>query len=198
MFVSFLIALNRGFEWMGKSHLDELIAEVTRLMAIEANPASDRKPSPGEDIANFPVSEIEFNLLTEMAERGNHIVYWLMVGLLDGRHRERVMTELYEQASRDFRREEFSPESFRTFSEAYKSARESVETANEKRRRELVEFYVGALLGSLAPEHNPYQNASRREILREAQRVVGVSPMFSRGGFRTLAEAYGLAIGDGG
>ena len=182
--ISLLIGLNRGAEWIRKKHVDDLVEQATRQMAPPPTPYSP---------AGLPFREFgaEENALLADIQR-QHRVFELVAALVDGRMRERKLELTFRRAADDFRDEEITQEAFRTFSEVHKSVRESIETANEKHRREIVEFYVSALLrrGS-GPD--PFAGWSAEQVLDQALLVLSSPAAFSRDSFRTLAEAYELA-----
>ena len=144
MLVSIFLAVNRLLEWLGKSHLDWLVARATEQMAPKDGLSPAEAPNPKHDAEILEISDDEKALLDELVD--NPEIYRRVVALIDGRRRESLLTDWFERAASDFQNEEFSQEAFRTFSEVHKSARESVETTNEKLRREIIEVYVSALL----------------------------------------------------
>ena len=192
MVVSVMVAMNRGFKWMGKTRLDELVDEATDLMAPHVRHDLGGEPDPESDVVGLRATDMERHLLNDVAQAGNIRVYWLIVSLLDGGRRLERLTQLFVSAGLDFRREEFSEEAFRTFNEAYKAARESIETEIDNLRRAITQYYVAAMLGTLPEDEGPAAQAPPAAILTEAKRVMGVPPVFSRESFRTLTEAYGL------
>ena len=180
--ITMIIGLNRGMAWFRKKRVDELVEQATKQMAppeTQYSPASLPFPQ-------FTSGENE--LLSDI--KHNHYIFNQLVELLHGRVRENKLEDTFRQAAHDFQNEEISQEAFRTFSEVHKSVRESIETANEKLRRRIVEYYVNALLGTASKS---FDNRTPTQIFDQALKVLSGSPAFSRDSFRTLTDAYNLA-----
>ena len=183
--LSIILTINRGTSWLRKNRLDQLIEEATLQMTPNDNShKADRW-------LFLELDTQEKKMLASL--KANNKLFRLVDELFDGRTREQQLEKTFEKAANEFRSEQLSLEEFRTFSEVHKSVRNSIDNKNVKLRRDIVEFYVSALLHPELLEDNPFTELSNEQILDQALLVLSHSPAFSRDSFRTLAEAYDLA-----
>ena len=107
--------------------------------------------------------------------------------LAEARARLALLDEVvFRDAERALTREEISEDSFRTFNETYKAARESIEMAVDRHRRAISLIYVQRLL-------NPDRSVTIDDVFRFARPVLTDDLVFSRESFRTFSDAYTLA-----
>jgi uncharacterized protein len=113
--------------------------------------------------------------------------------LIEGLSRLDRLNDIFSEASTALDREEISEESFRTFNEAYKSTRESIENRNEQNRRAVASFYLNQLMKLLDKRRGGWATLDDLDTIRdEATRVLVADIVFSRESFRTFLETYSV------
>ena len=108
--------------------------------------------------------------------------------------RQEKLNQEFQKASHSLDIEEISQSGFRVFSEAYKSARETIEQAVEERQRKVVSSYVSQLkklLNRLDSGEKPDLLLIELDQIRnEAADTLLQERIFSRQSFRTFVDAY--------
>ncbi|KST62937.1 TAXI family TRAP transporter solute-binding subunit [Mastigocoleus testarum] len=108
--------------------------------------------------------------------------------------RQEKLNQEFQRASHSLDIEEISQSGFRVFSEAYKSARETIEQAVEERQRKVVSSYVNQLkelLNRLDSGEKPDLLLIELDQIRnEAADTLLQERIFSRQSFRTFVDAY--------
>lgn len=196
VFLSAFLATNRFSVWLRKHYADELMTDTTRLMTAlyppENGVAPDRMLPHITDVAETVLAR--FGQGTAVPEEIRHSVFCLA----DGQVRMTELDALFTEAGRALAHEEISEESFRTFNEAYKAAREAIENAIETQRRHISLYYVKKLMRfgtdpATTSGPAPAAGVTLDDLLVDAERVLTDPLVFSRESFRTFTDAYTLA-----
>lgn len=113
--------------------------------------------------------------------------------------RQAALYRVFDEAARSLRREEISQESFRTFNEAYKTAREKIEREIEVREQRSLETQQARTASYINDLIQLVQTTSRpapAELQRECDRILKstmdelVKGTISQESFRTFVEVY--------
>ncbi len=130
----------------------------------------------------------------DFADRYIEKAVYLMKEGDDPAIRQRSLDQIFREAATNLVEEKISQESFRTFNEAYKTAREAIEREKQlslQAQREVSADYIKELLRLMQDQQRGKQLVQRDldQILEKASADL-VSDTMSQESFRTFVEAY--------
>ncbi len=200
LIVSGLWALNLRFKKERKDKADTYIQEVALLMGFGSEDSNLQTDKAFQEYHEFKenldrkAEEHLKNLgiqFTNLSLNIENLVKQLVKGVCSLEQ----LGEIFEKARKSLEREEISQGAFRTFNEAYKTAREYIERKNEDRQREISSHYVNQLM-RLLNENQPHNSLDDllklNQIRNEAAEILTKNYIFSRESFRTFVEAHNL------
>lgn len=177
------IAVRRTFGFIRKSYADDLMMRATRLMTQPLRPLDappDAEVSLQEAREGFRAKALDERVQVHIDR------------LIDDLIRMTRLEAVFAEAGRSLAAEEISEESFRTFNEAFKAAREAIERAIEGERREISLAFVSQLLDGFIEDPAAWSEEAALTVLRSAREILGHDLVFSRDSFRTFIEAFQL------
>ncbi len=147
-----------------------------------------------EKVDRYIEKVVQLMKLNSKNQASNSTVVEITRSLEDLFGRQEKLNQEFQRASYSLDIEEISQSGFRVFSEAYKSARETIDRAVEERQRKIVSSYVNqlkALLNRLDSGEKPDLLLIELDRIRnEAAGTLLQERIFSRQSFRTFVDAY--------
>jgi chromosome segregation ATPase len=192
-----LFRWNQKLKQQRKDTADNYINQVAYLMGFgSASQSLSSVDWVAEDIQKLE-TELKLQLkdyqqdlqnLKNYLQQSNSPVNLLIDELIDWVCKLDLLNTVFDRARTSLSQENISEESFRTFHEAYKTAREFIEDKIEDCQRAISSHYVQRMMHLLEDATADDLN----QLRNEAASVLTQNKVFSRESFRTFVEAYGV------
>ncbi len=186
--------LNKQFKVIRKNEADKYIEETTALMKsglTKTSPANTQVPIANEKAKIYKVKFAD-NEVSELPPDNKKLDLEQILELNIWVYKLEQLIEIFNRAQKSLYDEVISEESFRTFAETYKTARDFIEEKIQASQRVISSHYINQAM-SLLNKKSSLEDLDK--IRDEAARILIKDHIFSRESFRTFIEAYNLVKG---